>query len=188
MDDKIKVLEAQIRQLFAGVVWTHKIQEKQADIYKDKSTIIEIAKLVAATLTTSGILTSLVVDEKLITILTAIVSFVTILLNEIDKACNYKELQIKHKNTAVDLLEVREEWICVLTDIKTDRVTESEVVERRDKIIAKQMEIYKQAADASSKAVDKASEALKARKDNTFEDDEIDSFLPKLLRKNDKGE
>ena len=184
METSIKVLEAQIRQLFAGVVWTHKIQEKQADIYKNKNTKLEMAKVFTTTLTTSGILASLFINERALTIGTAIVSFLTILLNELDKSCNYKELQVKYKSTALELLSIREEWICLLTDIKTERVIEEEVIIRRDQIMDKQMKIYKIAADASSKAVAKASEALKANKDNTFEDDEIDSFLPKLLRKN----
>lgn len=30
---KIEVVESQLRQIFISVAWTHKIQEKQADIY-----------------------------------------------------------------------------------------------------------------------------------------------------------
>lgn len=30
----MEYLESQLRQKFASVVWTHKIQEKQADYYK----------------------------------------------------------------------------------------------------------------------------------------------------------
>ena len=36
MDEKVRVLEDVARNLFANVVWTHKIQEKQAEIYEHR--------------------------------------------------------------------------------------------------------------------------------------------------------
>ena len=44
MNTNIELLESQIRQIFASVVWTHKIQEKQADIYRDRYNKLETAK------------------------------------------------------------------------------------------------------------------------------------------------
>lgn len=48
------------------------------------------------------------------------------------------------------------------------------------------MRIYKDCLDASSKAVNRASANLKIRQDNTYSDDEIDSYLPILARKNNR--
>lgn len=51
------------------------------------------------------------------------------------------------------------------------------------KLIEESDNIYLEAPSTTSKAVDKASKALKITKDNTFLDDEIDSFLPRGLKK-----
>lgn len=44
--------------------------------------------------------------------------------------------------------------------------------------------IERECLDASTKAVKKASNDLKVREDDTYSDEEIDSFLPVLARKN----
>ena len=42
IDIQIKTLESQIRELYARVVWTHKTQEKCADIIWKRNSIIKI--------------------------------------------------------------------------------------------------------------------------------------------------
>ena len=37
----MEILESQLRQIFASVVWTHKIQEKQSDIYLNRYNNLE---------------------------------------------------------------------------------------------------------------------------------------------------
>ena len=37
--NNIEIIESQLRQVFASVVWSHKIQEKQADIYLKQKTL-----------------------------------------------------------------------------------------------------------------------------------------------------
>ena len=46
--------------------------------------------------------------------------------------------------------------------------------------------IYLEAPTTTDEAVGKASKALKIKKDNTFTDAEIDSFLPLSLRRENK--
>ena len=46
------------------------------------------------------------------------------------------------------------------------------------------MKIYINMLDCSDKAVEKASESLKEKGDSTYSEEEIDSFLPILARKN----
>ena len=41
MDDSYEVIEASVRDTFASVVWSHKIQEKQADIYAERFECLE---------------------------------------------------------------------------------------------------------------------------------------------------
>lgn len=182
----IDLLEAQIRQIFASVVWTHKIQEKQADIYKDRHSILENVRLVISAVTTSGIIATVFIQGNTLKVITAIVSIVTLFINSYFKSYDLNKLRQQHKNSAVQLLEIREKIICLLCDIKIQRFSEIEIIDKRDKIIGELMKVYKNTVDAGSKAVGYASKDLKERGDNTFSDEEIDSFLPIMLRKTKK--
>lgn len=64
-----------------------------------------------------------------------------------------------------------------------NKYVEDELIKKRDEIIKKKIQIANNILDASEDAVNKASENLKIRKDNTYSDYEIDSFLPLLARK-----
>ena len=44
----MEYLESQLRQKLASVVWTHKIQEKQADYYKRLYSIMDYVKVITA--------------------------------------------------------------------------------------------------------------------------------------------
>lgn len=99
------------------------------------------------------------------------------------KSYDLKSLQKQHKKTAVELLELREDLVSVLCDIKTGRYTEEELKVKRDLMLKRKIDIAKNTIDPDDKAVNKASDNLKNRKDNTYSDNEIDSFLPILARK-----
>ena len=43
------------RQNFASVVWTHKVQEKQADIYAESYAKLQTINIIAASITSCGI-------------------------------------------------------------------------------------------------------------------------------------
>ena len=88
------------------------------------------------------------------------------------------------KTTAIEFLELREDIVSTLCDIKIDKYTEEELREKRNKFIGRKMEIVKCSPEASNRAVKKAGDALKIKNDNTFTDEEIDSYLPVLARKN----
>lgn len=169
--------------MFAGVVWTHKIQEKQADIYLEKHNNMETCRIALSAITTSGICAVVFFDEKWLKVLTALISMASLFINAYFKVYDLKSLQKKHKGTANDLLELREEMIAVLCDIKLGKYTEEKLIEKRDEFLKRQMKVYKESLDASSKAVNMASENLKNRGDNTYLDEEIDSYLPILARK-----
>ena len=46
MTDKYGILEDSVRDMFARAVWTHKIQEKQADIYQKQYKWMETASII----------------------------------------------------------------------------------------------------------------------------------------------
>ncbi|MDU6535896.1 SLATT domain-containing protein [Intestinibacter bartlettii] len=180
----LEIIESQIRQMLASIVWTHKIQEKQSDIYKWWYNFWETIRIVAGAVTTSGIIAILFLDEYWIKVITAGISIITLFIDSYLKVYDLKVLSNTHKSSALDLLKLREETISVLCDIKLNKYTEETLIEKRDYISQRQMEIYINMLDCSDKAVEKASESLKEKGDSTYSEEEIDSFLPILARKN----
>lgn len=182
--NNIEIIEGQLRQLFASVVWTHKIQEKQADIYLRRYKCLEFWRIALSALTASGVFAVVFANNWFLKIATAIVSAISLFINTYFKTYDLKLLQKQHKKSAVDLLELREDYTTILCDIKMNKYTEEELINKRDELIKRKIKIAKCTLDADEKAVDEASDNLKKRQDNTYSDEEIDSYLPKLARKN----
>lgn len=55
-DKVIKLLDSQIRNSYGNVFWTHKIHEKDADIYRCWNNWIKIAQIVLSAISTTGII------------------------------------------------------------------------------------------------------------------------------------
>lgn len=71
----------------------------------------------------------------------------------------------------------------LLTEIKLQSDSVENLLSRYNELVKETDSIYLEAPSTTEEAVDKASEALKIKKDNTFSDEEIDSFLPSSLRR-----
>lgn len=185
----IEIQESQIRQIFASVVWTHKIQEKQADSYRKKYKIMDATKIVLAALTSSGIVSVLFVDNFWLKVVSAFLSAISLFISIYCESYDLKTEASIHKATALSLFQLRENIISILSDIKCEKLTYDEIILKKSLVYDEYFQICKNAKDADEKSVNKACKDLKIRKDNTYSEEEIDSFLPIALRKrNDKGE
>ena len=180
----IEIVESQLRQIFASVVWTHKIQEKQSDIYLNRYNNLEFLRILLAAITSSGIFAIIFVDKFWLKMITAIVSAISLFITTYFKSYNLKEFQKQHKKSALEWLELREDIMTVLCDIPLNKYSQDDLIAKRDAFIKRKIEIAKNTLDVERKAVKKASNALKITGDNTYSDTEIDSFLPPLARKN----
>lgn len=178
-----KILEAQIRECFGRVVWTHKTQEKCADILNFWNNFIKFTQIILSALTTSGILITVFGQNKVIGIVSAIISTTLLALNTYIKNYDLGSVAQKHTNSAGQLWNVRENYLSLLTDIKAGIISETEIICKRDNLQAELYNIYKGAPRSISRAYKKASNALKCNEELTFSDEEIDAFLPKELKK-----
>lgn len=80
MEKEYIALENQIRPSYASVAWTHKIQEKQAEIHEKRYAIMATINIFAASLTSAGIVTTIFTDQTWVKVASAIVSFVTVFI------------------------------------------------------------------------------------------------------------
>lgn len=125
----------------------------------------------------------ILVDELWLKLVTAIVSAVSLFISTYFKTYDLKLLHKQYKKSALDFLELREELVSVLCDIKMSKYKEDELLKKRDDLIKKKIKISNNTLDASKEAVNQASDNLKKRGDNTYPDEEINSYLPILARK-----
>lgn len=179
-----EIIESQLRQVFASVVWSHKIQEKQADIYLKRFNRLEFWRILLSAVTSSGIFAVVFVDNFYLKLVTAIVSAISLFITTYFKSYDLKSLQKQHKKSALEWLELREDIMTALCDISLNKYDENELIKKRDEFIKKKIEIAKETLDSEEKAVNQASKDLKNRQDNKYTDEEIDSYLPQLARKN----
>ncbi len=186
MAEQYKILEDVVRDMFARAVWSHKIQEKQADIYQSRYKWMETVSIICASLTSIGILSTIFNNQLWIKIISAILSFVNVFLTAYFKSFDLEKFTKAHKETANKLLILRNELSCLLMSIKLKEKTISELEERYVELMEKANEIYKVAPQTTDKAVKLAKDALQVNGDNTFSVDEIDSYLPVALQKGAK--
>lgn len=183
-----EILIAQLRESFGHIVYSHKTHEKMADIYHCVDKWIKRCQLILSVVVTSGIIATIGFeicgqDNMWIKIISAIISFVLVLLTTFVRNSNYAQLTQQHKEIAADLWLLREKYLCLYADYAAGLATEQETIKRRDKINDELSAIYKNAPRTTNRAYNKAKKALKENDEMTFSDEELDVFLPEVLRK-----
>lgn len=180
--DEYQILLDIVRQTFASVVWTHKIQEKQADIYNERCEFIETANIVVVSVTACGIVSLLFTDQFWIKIGASLLSLATIAISVYDKTFNLRDLGVQHKIAANKLISIRNELLQIIAEIHVHKESVETINSRYQEIAIKLSKVYSEIPTTTSKAVKRASDALKKNEEFTYSEEEIDRFLPPTLR------
>lgn len=178
-----QLLEAQIRECYGRVVWSHKTQEKCADIITKRNNQLKIAQIVLSALTTTGLVTIIFGDIIWVKIISAIISAALLLLNTYLKSKDLGAIAQQHSDAAADIWNIRESYLSLITDLKMDDIDIETIRKKRDRLQDRLATIYKGSPRTISEAYKEAKKALKLNEEMTFSDDEIDMFLPTKLRK-----
>lgn len=185
MENKKYILEDSIRNTFMGVVWSHKIQEKQADIYLKQYSTFSIINIAAASLTSVGILALIFENCMAIKVISGILALITVFFSIFFEKFHLLEMSERNKNTAKKLLVERDNLKLLLMQLKMED-DEKDIKTRYEKIVKRIDDIYLEAPNTSDKAVRRAQKALNVEKDNTFTVEEIDACLPETFRRGGK--
>lgn len=177
------LLESQIRELYGRVVYTHKTHEKCADVLKNRSDGLKLAEILLSAATTTSVLVILLGDGKIFQFIAALFSTALLALTLYSKDFNLLAIAEKHKQAALDILEIREQLLSLLVDIRIGNKEIKQLQQIRDELNEKLINTYRGAPKTINKAYQIASKALKENEEFTFSDPEIDKFLPESLRK-----
>lgn len=182
-NSQVEILEAQIRECFGRVVWSHKTQDKCADLISNQHNIVKIIQIILSALTTTGVLVTAFGENQTVGIITASISAILFGINSYVKGHDLGRIAQKHSDAASDLWDVREKYLSLITDMKAGTIQTVEIIAKRDGLQEKLSGIYKGSPRTISKAYKEATKALKVNEELTFSDEEINLFLPKELRK-----
>lgn len=182
------VLESQLREAYGRVVYSHKTHEKCADILLSRLSAVKFWQIAFSALTTVGFVSVVFGVGKPAAIVGTVVSAVLLALNTYTKDYDLGELAERHRQTAAELWLIRERYLSLLTDLRSETKSLTETESSRDELLASLHSLYSSAPSTTHKAYTQAQKALKYDEDMTFSDQEIDALLPSALRKSSAGE
>lgn len=192
MDEAVKTQYKLLIDRFGKMIWTHKIQEKQADIYMRKSKWLKTKMAFWTVLTTTSAI--MVAINQILQVLNCewAGNIITALFAGISsyyvlryKDESYESKAKENKNYAAKCRRIRNEYESLLTDIKSDRVTNLDEIARRRDILEKDEDTLfsgEIAPHTSPEAYKEAEKALKQNKEAISEQDELASIIPENLR------
>ena len=183
LEERAYLLDAQIRESFARVVYSHKVHEKQADMLLSKLSRIKLAQIVLSALSTSGFVITLLGAGWWSSAIGGAFSAGLLGLNLYIR--NYdlgKEAQ-QHKDAAINIWATREKYLSLITDFAMGSVSISEAQQKRDHLSEELETIYANSPNTSKGAYKEAHKALNFQEEMTFSAAEVDAFLPEQLRR-----
>ena len=185
LSESRQVLEGQLRECFGRVVYSHKTHEKCADILLKRLSIMKLAQIILSAITTAGCLSVLLgYYEKSGSIIASFISSILLFLTLYMKDDNLSELAQKHRHAGSNIWLIREKYQSLITDLVIGEKLIETIQQERDVLMEDLHLVYSSAPSTTSKAYQKAQQALKDNEDMTFTDAEIDIFLPNELRRN----
>ena len=172
-----------IRQQYASVVWTHKIQEKQADIYAERYSRLETINIITAALTSCGIVGMIFHNENALwlKIVTAFFSFATLAISAYYKSFDPSAKSKENKDAANKLIGIRNELLSLIADCHFQNKSAEEIKNKFDDVNLRLNKMYLELPATTSKAVERATIALK-NNEYSYDDEEINRFLVSSLK------
>lgn len=181
--DSRALIEAQVRDCYGRVVYSHKTHEKCADILFSRLSTIKLWQIILSSITTAGFIAAIFGAGPVGAVIGVIVSTTLLVLNAYTKNYDLGELAQKHRQAAADLWLLREKYLALITDLRIGKESLEKINARRDAILEDLHAVYSGAPSTTFAAYKKAQAALKQQEDMTFSDAEIDAFLPQELKK-----
>lgn len=193
MEASTKILYRNIEVRYTKVTWTHKMQEKQADIYIQKSKCIKKLTCWLTVITAGGALASLSsitppfsvggitinIPVILTTVLPIILSYLTLRYGDGVLDTKAKD----NRQYAAKVHNLRNLYESLMYEIKANLLSDEDIVNRRNNLEQQENSVYSEESPYTSKKAYKLAEkALKIDKESTTEDDEIVAIVPKDLQ------
>lgn len=174
-------LESQLREAYGKVLYTQTCHDKIFHRYVYYDSIIRVLQIILSACTTCGLITVLITNNSIITIIGTIISVILLILNSLAKNFKFIEAAQEHKEASDLLWKIREEYVSILTDF--DYLDENSIMLKRDDLQERTSTVYRKYPRTDEKSYKDTQKALKIDGEQTFTDNEIDCLLPVSLRR-----
>lgn len=174
-------LESQIREAYGRVTYSQTCHDKIINRTVKLEDRIKVAQIVLSAITTSGFVVAIFSDDKIASILGAIVSLVLLILNTYIKNFDLSGIAQEHKKASDLLWKIREEYVSLLTDF--EMLDANAIRNKRDELQERTSEVYSNSPRTDAKSYTAAQKVLKTEEEQTFSEEEIDIMLPNSIRR-----
>lgn len=188
MNNEIKIQYKLLASRYINMIWTHKIQEKQADLYLKMSHNNKTWMTWMTVLTTTSIFSVILTNfgfDWLLEVITGIFAALSTFFTLRSKDNAWEAKALANKNYAAKCRTIREMYASLMTDVKSGRYESiEEIALKRNELEHLEQMLFENttAPHTTEKAVKKAEEALKSSKESTTEDEEFRLLLPENLQ------
>ena len=182
--DPKSLLDAQLREAFGRVTYSHKVHEKEVEIRSSLMTKIKITQIVLPAASTAGFVTALFGTGWWGSLAGAACSAALLALNLYTRNYDLEKQVRDHKMTAIQIWGMREKYLSLITDLSAGFEPLAAVRGRRDALADEIQSIYATAPSTTGSAYKKARKALRVDEEMTFSVAEVDALLPENLRRN----
>lgn len=175
------ILESQIREAYGRVIYTQTCHDKKINRLLMMNDKIKIAQIVLSAITTSGFVMAIFSENKIASIIGAVISLILLILNTYTKNFNLIELSQDHRSASDLLWKIREEYVSLLTDFEILEL--DKIMRKRNELQERTSQVYSNSPRTDSKSYAAAQKALKREEEQTFSEQEIDVMLPNSIRR-----
>lgn len=175
-------LHFELLNFIVNVGWTHKIHAVRIDELESYIRWFRIATIIISGVVSSGLVGILCFDEYWIKLVTAFLSLVTTIIFSITKEFNFEERLALERKSVDELWNIRVSAENLLSEVVYNGKSSSEIQKSFEELKFRRDVAYGKLSNPSPKNISKASELIKSRKDNDYEDD-YKYFISKELMK-----
>ncbi len=177
------MLEAQLREVYGRIVYTHKTHEKMADLLTSRYNVTQWIQTILSGLTTTSLLVVIFGNSEMGAVIAAFLSAFLFMVNLYLQNNNLGQRVERHTEVAAVLWGIRESYLTLITDLLTPVPNIDYIKAERDRLQDISERVFRNAPRTNAKAYRLAQNALKNNEELTFSEDELDLLLPEELRK-----
>lgn len=140
-------VESQIREAYGRVTYSQTCHDK----FINRTVKLEDRiQIVLSAITTSGFVVAIFSDDKIASVLGAIVSLALLILNTYIKNFDLSGIAQEHKKASDLLWKIREEYVSLLTDF--EMLDANEIRNKRDELQERTSEVYSNSPRTDAKS------------------------------------
>jgi hypothetical protein len=173
---------AVIREVYGRLVYSHKTHEKERERLATFGTASKWINIALSAFTFGGVAAALGTDVFFWKMASAVLAVASAGFAVFQLSFDPARSAEAQRTSAKRLLEVRNRFELLIADVLSGELSPADIRQRRDNLTEMANDAYRSAPDTSAAAYKRAQKALGIDDEMSFEQGEIDRFLPEALR------